>query len=150
MPKRNEPDALKNKLASAGAQDPAEAAKMDAQIREARTSVRARALVEAVRACRTRGLTPEAMAEELKAEKEALPRLYEMATSPGHSEELLNAMLAQLEAVEGGRKSTHEASVHVGTMLVNSYVRPKLGMEPVPLPDSAAQPPRQKELHKKD
>jgi hypothetical protein len=148
MPKQK--DELKNKLAGAAAQDPEEAAKMDAQIRSERPSVRARALIDAVKACRARGLTPEAMAEELKAEKESMPRLYEMVSAPGHSEELLNAMLAQLEAVEGGRKSTHEASVHVGTMLVNSYVRPKLGMEPVPLPDSAAQPPHPTGLRKKD
>lgn len=148
MPKQK--DDLKQKLAGAAAPDPEEAAKTDAQIREGRPSVRARALIEAIRACQARGLTPEAMAEELKAEKEALPRLYEMVTAPGHSEELLNAMLAQLEAVEGGRKSTHEASVHVGTMLVNSYVRPKLGMEPVPLPDSDSQQPRLTGPRKKD
>ena len=150
MPKQKGVDNLKEKLAKLAPQDPEEAAKMDAQIRDARPSVRARALVDAIRACQARGLTPEAMAEELKAEKEAMPRLYEMVTAPGHSEELLNAMLAQLEAVEGGRKSTHEASVHVGTMLVNSYVRPKLGMEPVPLPDSGSQPSHPTDPHKKD
>jgi hypothetical protein len=150
MPKQKESDALKNKLAGAASQDPEEAAKMDAQIREEKPSVRARRLVAAIRACQARGLSPEAMAEELKAEKELLPRLYEMVTAPGHSEELLNAMLAQLEAVEGGRKTTHEASVHVGTMLVNSYVRPKLGMEPVPLPGSEPQSSRPSGSSKKD
>jgi hypothetical protein len=148
MPKKQ--DALKNKITDAAAQDPAEAAKTDALIRNERPSVRARALIAAIKACQARGLNPEAIAEELKAEKEAMPRLFEMVSAPEHSEELLNAMLAQLEAVEGGRKSTHDASVHVGTMLVNSYVRPKLGMEPVPLPDSSAQSPHQKDHRKRD
>ncbi len=125
---------LKQKL---GAPDPAEVAKMDAEIREDRPSLRARALIEAVRACQARGLSREEMDKELEKEKETMPRLYEMIAAPGYSQELLNAMLAQLESVEQGRKSTHDASVHVGTLLVNSYVRPKLGMEPVPLPDSA-------------
>ena len=110
---------------------------MDAEVRESRRSVSARALIDAVKACQARGLSREEMDKELEAQRKESPRLYEMVAAPGHSVELLNAMLAQLEAVEAGQKTTHDASVYVGTALVNSYVRPKLGMEPVPLPGSA-------------
>ena len=120
-----------------------EAAEMDASIRENKRSVVARALVNAVRDCRARGMTPEEIEKELADQKAASPRLFAMVLDPGHSEAMLNAMLAQLEAVEAGAATTHNASVVVGTMLVNSFVRPKLGMEQVPLPDSAAQQPLQ-------
>jgi hypothetical protein len=145
MPGKPTNAALKQKLADAGAgggMTPEEAAKLDAALRSERPSVRARALIAAVRDCQTRGLTTEEIEKEMPKSKAAMPRLFEMVTSPGCSEEVLNAMLAQLEAVEQGQKTTHDASVHVGTLLVNSYVRPKLGMEPVPLPDSTKQPPR--------
>ncbi len=120
-----------------------EAAEMDASIRENKRSVVARALVNAVRDCRARGMTPEEIEKELADQKAASPRLFAMVLDPGHSEAMLNAMLAQLEAVEAGAATTHNASVVVGTMLVNSFVRPKLGMEQVPLPDSAQPRPLQ-------
>jgi hypothetical protein len=59
-----------------------------------------------------------------------------MVNGGGYSEAMLNAMLTQLEAVELGRQTTHDASVAVGTVLVNSFVRPQLGMEQAPLPGS--------------
>ncbi len=118
-----------------------EAAAMDASIRENKRSVGARAMVNAVRDCRARGLTPEEIEKELADQKAAYPRLFAMVNDPGHSEVMLNAMLAQLEAVEAGSATTHNASVVVGTMLVNSFGRPKLGMEQVPLPNSAQQRP---------
>ena len=120
-----------------------EAAEMDEAVRAGKRSVGARALINAVRECRSRGLTPEEIEKELADQKEAYPRLFGMVLDPGHSEAMLNAMLAQLEAVEVGAATTHNASVVVGTMLVNSFVRPKLGMEQVPLPDSVQQPPLQ-------
>jgi hypothetical protein len=132
-------DSLTQKINSATVPSPEEQATMDASIRENRRSVGARTLVDAVRAARARGLSQTQMDEELADHKKAYPKLYSMVCDPGHSEAMLNAMLAQLEAVEAGRKSTHDASVHVGTALVNSFVRPQLGMAPVPLPGSAPQ-----------
>jgi len=115
--------------------NPEEAAKMDADIRAAKRSAGARALVAAVTAARKRGLSQAEIETELAAEKEAYPRLFAMVCDPAHSPAMLYAMLAQLESVEAGARSTHDASVAVGTILVNSFVRPKLGMEPVPLPN---------------
>jgi len=134
-------DSIKAKL-ERERQNPEEAAKMDAEIRENRRSVGARAMVEAVKAAQARGLSKAAIEQELAKEKEEYPRLFDMVLDPRHSPAMLYAMLAQLEAIEKGGKSTHDASVAVGTILVNSYVRPKLGMEPVPLPDSGAPPAR--------
>ena len=132
-------DSIKAKL-EREKQNPEEAAKMDAEIRENKRSVGARAMVEAVKAAQARGLTKEAIEQELAKEKEEYPRLFAMVLDPRHSPAMLYAMLAQLEAIEKGGKSTHDASVAVGTILVNSYVRPKLGMDPVPLPDSTKPP----------
>ena len=132
-------DSIKQKL-EREKQRPEDAAKMDAEIRANKRSVGARKMVEAIKAAQARGLTKEQIEEELKAEKEDYPRLFAMVLDPRHSPAMLYAMLAQLESVEKGNRSTHDASVAVGTILVNSYVRPKLGMEPVPLPDSGKQP----------
>jgi len=134
-------DSIKAKLAREKA-DPEAAAKMDSEIRTNKRSVGARALVEAIKAAQKRGLSKEEIEKELALEKEDYPKLFGMVLDPKHSPAMLYAMLAQLEAVEEGAKSTHDASVAVGTILVNSFVRPKLGMDPVPLPDSAKPPVR--------
>jgi len=134
-------DSIKAKLEREKA-DPESAAKMDSEIRASKRSVGARALVEAIKAAQKRGLSKEEIDKELATEKEEYPKLFGMVLDPKHSPAMLYAMLAQLEAVEGGAKSTHDASVAVGTILVNSFVRPKLGMEPVPLPDSKKPPVR--------
>ena len=136
-----EMDSIKAKLAAEQA-NPAEGAKMDAEIRAQRRSVGARAMVEAVKAAQVAGKSKEEIetASEFAQYKEDYPRLFGMVLDPSHSPAMLYAMLAQLESVERGGKSTHDASVAVGTILVNSFVRPKLGMEPVPLPDSEKPP----------
>jgi hypothetical protein len=134
---------VKEKLAQA-MKSPEEAAAMDASIREAKRSRSARQMVSEIRAAAALGKKAEVIREELKAWSEEYPRLFDMVLDPEHSPVMLDAMLLQLEAVEVGRRSTHDASVTVGTMLVNSFVRPKLGMEPVPLPDSSQSQPHSK------
>lgn len=134
----NAGDSIKAKLDAAQGRTPEDDAKMDADVRANKRSELARHLITRVKDAQRRGRTPEQISTDpnfadLKTE---FPRLFKMLLDPKHSEELLISMLRQLEAVEKGARTTHEASVHVGTMLVNSYVRPKLGMEPVPLPDS--------------
>jgi hypothetical protein len=127
-------DSIREKLEKEK-QNPEEAAKMDAEIRTNKRSVGARKMVEAVKAAQNRGLTKAQIEIELADEKEEYPRLFAMVLDPRHSPAMLYAMLAQLESVENGNRTTHDASVAVGTILVNSFVRPKLGMDPVPLPD---------------
>ena len=137
-------DSIKAKLA-AEQSNPEEAAKMDADIRAQKRSVGARAMVEAIKAAQTQGLTTAEIdtGAEFAKYKEDYPRLFAMVLDPRHSPAMLFAMLAQLESVEAGARSTHDASVAVGTILVNSFVRPKLGMEPVPLPNSGKPPAHQ-------
>ena len=132
-------DSLKTKLDAAQGRNPEDDAKMDADIRANKRSLLARQLIGQVQSAKKRGLTTEEItADPAFAEfKVEFPRLFKMLLDPKHSEAMLTSMLRQLEAVEEGARSTHEASVTVGTILVNQHVRPKLGMEPVPLPDSA-------------
>jgi hypothetical protein len=141
MSQKLDMDSIKSKLEREKA-DPESAAKMDSEIRTNKRSVGARALVEAIKAAQARGLSTVESEKELAQEKEDYPKLFGMVLDPRHSPAMLYAMLSQLEAVEGGAKSTHDASVAVGTILVNSFVRPKLGMDPVPLPDSTKQSAR--------
>lgn len=134
-------DSIKAKLEQER-QNPEDSAKLDADIRTSKLSVSARSMVAAVReaqrAGRTATLTKETIeaTPQLFAYQQAFPRLFGMVNDPLHSPAILYAMLDQLESVERGSKSTHDASVATGTILVNSFVRPKLGMEPVPLPNS--------------
>ena len=139
-------DSIATKLAKTK-QTPEEAAAMDASIREAKRSVDARKMITDFRAAQARGLEPHVIQLELSHWEQEYPRLFAMLNDPECSEAMLNAMLAQLEAVESGRRSAHEASVVVGTTLVNSFVRPKLGMAPVPLPDSQQPPARSTKPH---
>lgn len=120
-------------------QTPEEQAAMDASIRASRRSVPARRMVAEIKAALAEGKSPAEIEVELCNWKEEYPRLFDMVLDPGHSEAMLNAMLGYLEAVESGAQTTHSASVAVGTHLVNQFVRPKLGMDPAPLPDSVPQ-----------
>jgi hypothetical protein len=124
-------------------ENPEEAEKMDADIRESKRSITARLMVEKVNQMHDEGASKEEIEAALTAEKAEYPKLFAMVIDPGYSRVMLSAMLDQLEAVERGKKTTHEASVMVGTVLVNSYVRPKLGMAPVPLPGSGRQSSQQ-------
>ena len=118
-------------------QTPEEAAALDASVRDAKRSHGVRKMVDEIKAAQARGLAPHEIQVELSQWELEYPRLFAMVNGGEYSEALLSAMLTQLESVEAGRSTTHDASVVVGTVLVNSFVRPQLGMEPVPLPDSA-------------
>ena len=123
-------------------ENPEDAKKMDADIREQKRSVGARQMIEEVNALHAKDMPSAEIEVTLNHWKEKYPKLFSMVLDPGYSRAMLNAMLDQLEAVEKGQTSTHDASVMVGTVLVNSYVRPKLGMAPVPLPNSRQQSAR--------
>ena len=127
-------DSVLNKLKQAQ-KNPEDGKKMDAIVRERKSSVSARQMVEEVNALHATSTPPAEIEVSLNHWKEQYPKLFSMILDPGYSRVMLYAMLDQLEAVEKGKKSTHDASVNVGTTLVNSYVRPKLGMAPVPLPN---------------
>ncbi len=132
-------DSLIRKLAEQQG-TPEEHAAMDASIREARRSVAVRRMIAEVQAAQLAGQTADEIRSAMPHWKEEYPKLFEMILDPGCSQAMLTSMLAQLEAVEAGQRTTHLASTVVGTMLANSYVRPKLGMDPMPLPDLTGTP----------
>jgi len=137
-------DSIIQKLSEKGP-SPAEAEAMDASVRQTRRSEGVKRMMGEIQALQRAGLTPQEITDlpDMSEWKLEYPKLFEMVVqSRGRSQELLNAMLAQLEAVEAGVKTTHDASVVVGTVLVNTYVRPTLGMAPVPLPNSGQPPAR--------
>jgi hypothetical protein len=54
------------------------------------------------------------------------PRIFEMLLTRTYRREFLEMMLQQLERMERGAVSQHEASVAVGTVLVEEIVKPQL------------------------
>ena len=128
-------------------QTPEEAAAIDASIRESKRSVGIRQMISEIKDAQARGLAPHEIQLELAKWGEEYPRLFDMVLDPEYSEAMLTSMLLQLEEVELGQKTAHDASVYVGTRLVNSYVRPQLGMEPVPLPGSSKPTARRERQH---
>ena len=58
---------------------------------------------------------------------EQYPKILEMITRPGgYDQRSLDLMLRLLEKMGQGVKSQHEASIHVGQHLLDSYVKPQL------------------------
>jgi DNA-binding HxlR family transcriptional regulator len=88
-------------------ENPEDAIKMDAEIRESKRSISARLLVNKVNELHDKGASKEEIEAALTAEKAEYPKLFAMVLDPGYSRAMLSAMLNQLEAVERGRKTTH-------------------------------------------
>jgi len=55
------------------------------------------------------------------------PTLFAILLRPDYPRALLETLISQLEAVESGKTSQHDASVAVGGLLVNQFVTPQLG-----------------------
>ena len=88
-------------------------------------SIRARRMVAEVEsALQTK--TPAQVASEFPEWQTEFPKLFEMLLSRTYSRDILGMMLDQLERVERGSKSQHDASVAVGTVLVDRIVKPQL------------------------
>jgi len=88
-------------------------------------SVRARRMIAEV----TTALTAESPAQvssRFSDYQKEFPRIFAMLITRTYPEEMLEMMIRQLESVEGGRTSQHNASVHVGTVLVDQFVKPQL------------------------
>lgn len=54
------------------------------------------------------------------------PVLSEKLFDPSFDSRTLNYMLNQLDKIKSSKLSSHDASVKVGTMLVDKYVKPQL------------------------
>ncbi len=88
-------------------------------------SVRARRMIEEVTAALTSESAAQVSSRFSDYQKE-FPRIFAMLITRSYPEDLLEMMLRQLESVEDGRTSQHNASVHVGTVLVDQFVKPQL------------------------
>jgi len=58
--------------------------------------------------------------------KNEFPKIFEMIVARTLKPEFIAMMIAQFEQVENGTLSQHNASVAVGTMLVDKIVKPQI------------------------
>ncbi len=58
------------------------------------------------------------------------PRIFEMVLTRTYPRDILEMMLKQLEKMEAGAMSQHNASVAVGGVLVDRFVKPQLANVP--------------------
>lgn len=90
-----------------------------------RKSVRARRMIVEVEAALTTQTPAQVSAHFADYQKE-FPKVFEMILTRTYRHEFLEMMLQQLERVERGSTSQHDASVAVGTLLVDEIVKPQL------------------------
>ena len=88
-------------------------------------STRARRMVVEVESALSTKTGAQVSAEFPEFQKE-FPKLFEMLLTRTYPRDILGMMLDQLERVERGSKSQHDASVAVGTVLVDRIVKPQL------------------------
>jgi len=55
------------------------------------------------------------------------PKLFATLLNRDYPRDVLGLMISQIEKVESGRMSQHDASVAVGSVLVNQFVKPQMG-----------------------
>ncbi len=54
------------------------------------------------------------------------PRLFAMLLVPNFDKAVLERMISQMEKIEAGKQTQHQASVEVGSVLVDTYVKGKV------------------------
>ena len=92
-------------------------------------SVRARRMIREVNAALA-SETPAQISSRFSDYQKEFPRIFAMLITRTYPEDVLEMMLRQLESVEDGRTTQHTASVHVGTVLVDQFVKPQLAHSP--------------------
>lgn len=70
--------------------------------------------------------TPAQVSANFAEWQTEFPKMFEMVLSRTYNREIMAVMLDQLERVERGNTSQHNASVAVGTILVDRIVKPQL------------------------
>jgi hypothetical protein len=88
-------------------------------------SVKARRMIYEVEEA-LKNETPAQVSSRFATEQVEFPRIFEMLLTRNYRKDFLEMMLLQLERVETGRTSQHDASVAVGTVLVDQIVKPQL------------------------
>ncbi len=92
---------------------------------EEKRSVRVRRMIQEVEtALETQ--TPAQVSAQFADYQKELPKLFEMVLTRTYNREIMATLIDQFERVERGSKSQHDASVVVGTVLVDTIVKPQL------------------------
>ena len=88
-------------------------------------SVRARRMISEIEeALKTmNGASVQAKFSEWETE---FPKLFAILLRQDYSRALLELLIGQIEQVESGKITQHDASVAVGSVLVNHFVKPQL------------------------
>ena len=88
-------------------------------------SVRVRRMIQDVElALQTQ--TPAQVSSQFADYQKEFPKLFEMVLTRTYNREIMATLIDQYERVERGTKSQHDASVVVGTVLVDTIVKPQL------------------------
>lgn len=98
-------------------------------------SVRVRRMVAEVEAA-LRTDTPAQVSARFADWQTEFPKIFEMVLTRTYPREVLEMMLKNLEKMETGSLSQHNASVAVGTVLVDTFVKPQLKNVPPPSKNS--------------
>ena len=70
--------------------------------------------------------TPAQVCSHFAEYQKEFPKIFELLLTRNYSRDILAMMVDQLERVERGSVSQHNASVAVGTVLVDRIVKPQL------------------------
>ena len=70
--------------------------------------------------------TPAQVSTTFAEYQTEFPKIFEMLLTRSYNRTFMETMIAQLERVERGATTQHDASVAVGTMLVDGIVKPQL------------------------
>lgn len=95
---------------------------------EEKKSVKVRRMVAEVQAAMKTNVASSVAAQFPDYEKE-FPAIFKILVNPDptlYPPNVLEMMLLQLEKIESGETSQHDASVAVGSVLVNKFVKPNL------------------------
>ena len=90
-------------------------------------SVRARRMIQEVEAALKIGNAASVSAQFSEHQLE-FPTLFAILLRRDYPRDVLASLLSQLEKVESGQTSQHDASVAVGGVLVDRFVKPQLGL----------------------
>lgn len=75
--------------------------------------------------------TPAQVSSRFVEFQTEFPRIFEMVLKRTYPRDVLEMMLRNLEKMEAGGLSQHNASVAVGGVLVDRFVKPQLAGKPV-------------------
>ena len=105
----------------------------DAAVPTESRSIRVRRMVDEVEAA-LRNDTPAQVSARFADWQVEFPKIFEMVLTRSYPREVLEMMLKNLEKMESGNLSQHNASVAVGTVLVDTFVKPQLKNVPTKPP----------------